>query len=208
MNPPQRPTTKLVELHQLFLEMRRETADLMRRKLAFEIVVHSVAQMKLKAACGAVLGRASRDVHLRADILQEAELLMVERLTAPCLPYIDEGADPFGGFLYTMCRWCCFDAWNEQDPDWVRATKFVDQDQLLNVAAPPNREPLWHRLLRMIAALKNPMMRSVLLYYVAGFGVDETADRLKLCPRTVDRLRHEGREMLRRMAAEELVDER
>jgi DNA-directed RNA polymerase specialized sigma24 family protein len=207
MNPPERPTNELVELHRLFLDMRRATADVVRRRLAFEIVLHSSGQMRLKAACGAVLLGASHDFSLRSDILQEATLLMVERLTPPCLAYLDEGADRFGGWLYTMCRRCCLDAWHRERPAWVCATLFVDPNQLLDVAAPPQRESLRSRLLRMIGTLEDPQLRSVLLDCVAGFSVSETADRLALCPRTVDRLRSEGREMLRRIAAEELVDE-
>jgi DNA-directed RNA polymerase specialized sigma24 family protein len=206
MDAQERPTTELAELHQLFLKLRHETVDSARRRLAFEIVLHPAGEMRLKAACGAVLGRASHDLSLRSDILQAATVRLVERLTQPGLAYLDESADEFGGWLYSMCRSCCFDAWESERSPWVGETSVVDPDQLLNVAASPYQEPLWIRLLRMIGALDDPMQRIVLLHCLAGFDVNESADRLGLSARTVNRLRHEGCEVLRRIVAEELID--
>lgn len=201
------PSTELVALHQLFRAMRQETVDAVRQGLAFEVVLHSAAQMRLNMACGAVLRRTRHDANLRSDILQEATVLLVERLTPVRLAYLDEGADRFGGWLYTMCRRCCLDAWHRHNPPWVCATQFVDSDNLLEIADIPSPEPLSNRLLQMISALQDPLLRSVVLDCLAGLGVGESAARLDVGPRTVNRLRHQGRELLRRRAAEELVDQ-
>ncbi|HEY3968471.1 MAG TPA: hypothetical protein VGM05_28240 [Planctomycetaceae bacterium] len=187
--------------------MRLETVDAVRQKLAFEVVLHSAAQMRLNAACGAVLRRASYDVNLRSDILQEATLLLVERLTPARLAYFDEGADRFGGWFYVMCRRCCLDAWRRHNPPWVCATQFVDSERLLEIVDIPGPEPLWGRLMQMIGALQNPLVRSAVLDCVAGLSVGESAARLDVCPRTVNRLRCQGRELLRAKAAQELADQ-
>jgi DNA-directed RNA polymerase specialized sigma24 family protein len=207
MSPPERPTTEIVELHRLFLDMRQHVSENARRRSAFQMVLHSAAQRQLARAGAIFMKRLARRPDLRDDVVQVATLILVGWLTADSLCYEDRGAECFGGWYWTVCRNAirralqkCADRRGHQSVESLAET-----EQPL-AKRPTFVDLWWDDVLAAIANIHDRNLQAVMIDMAAGRRERQTAQDYQLSLSTVSKLRHRGVALLRRTLRHESVD--
>jgi DNA-directed RNA polymerase specialized sigma24 family protein len=187
----------LRQLHTAFLELRQEPALERRRILVHQMILHPLLRQKMHQ----VVARRKYcwpDEHSRQDVIQEATCFLIDWLTDADAPYQDEGPDQFGGWLWTLCSRACSRATlKDLRPPRRRVVTFDFTDGT-EIAAPPDCNRSRRQLVEAIEALPDPDMRAVLLDFLHGYRIRESAERLGLCPTAVFRLREKGHRELRK----------
>jgi hypothetical protein len=126
---------KLLELHRSFLEMRRLPSVADRRNSSFRIVASRASMVRLEDA---VVKCPSCPVDRRADILQEATLVLVESFSAESIHYTDQGTNEFGTWYWTVCSNACARAARRLREAASDLVEFVDSGMLAHVSAAPD----------------------------------------------------------------------
>jgi hypothetical protein len=204
MNAPEWPLAELIELHRSFIEMRQRRSIEDRRDSSFRLVLCRASMDRLERAlidCPFCPG----DLH--ADTLQEVTLLLVESFSAESLHYTDLGADRFGRWYWTVCCHVCERAARKLLGDALNRLAFVDPETLSQVAAAPEvHEHRFDKLLPAIGQLPEGPIKKAMLDWEAGLTVDESARRRGVSPRTIDRLRERGRQLVLESLNSELAE--
>jgi DNA-directed RNA polymerase specialized sigma24 family protein len=198
----------LKRLHQRFLQLCEANVE-QRDAILEEVLIARASQSRLSSATGTVLGRLASRRDLRAEIMQEASLILLARLRSGHFQYEDRGWDAFGGWLWTSWHMACKEAWRRTRPLWLRPSPI--SDSRLRQSAGEHDHAIealeiadsWQRVLSNIDQISDERLRAVMAAWAAAFSGRETARMLALSEPTVCRLRKRGLEALKRILDDE-----
>lgn len=187
---------QIIDLHRLFLEMRERTSLAERRELSFRLVLHRASMERLRAAAVECCQHADR-----ADVLQDAMLLLVQKLSAESLRYVDQGADDFGGWYWTVgysaCRNAAYVYQNARSQSFV----YVDPDHLEKCPQTLQANHPADVLSRAIARLPEGPEKNAILDWKAGMTAVQSGRYRRIPLRTMHRLRQRGRLLVLELCA-------
>jgi DNA-directed RNA polymerase specialized sigma24 family protein len=204
MTAPGESDRDLVEVFELFLALRRPATPAERASLVGEIVLHPATRLRMREARRVVLRDRRHNSQLWLDVLQQGNLLLIERLTGGKLTFQWEGIDQFGGWLYAICHSALVRALEHCSPQGLKGTVFSDPHDLERLPRPAEQRPLWESLFHAIETIGDPLQRDIMLEEATGITVRESAERHGLPATAIFRLREQGVLLLRELMADEL----
>src|SRR5262249_48684010 len=113
--------------------------------------------------------------------------------------YIDVGVDRFGSWYWVLCRRACRQGLKQCCPQFSHVIASVDPSCLTEVPAVPVREHPSDRFARAVGAITEQRLHQALLDWWSGQTVEQSAIRQGLSLRTINRLRQQGRRLLRQI---------
>ena len=201
MSAPEWSALELIDLHRSFAGLLRNTSSLERRDLAFRLILLPASATRLQMACQATCKSRPDLTTWLDDVHNEAQLQLVNWLSADSLIYVESSIEEFGSWYWTLCRRACRRAVNKFH-NTSRALAFIDPEYLTQ--CPESRLSGEHpcdRLSRAIGRLPVGPQQDVIRDWESGLTVKESASRRGIPARTVDWLRQRGRQLVFEMYA-------
>jgi DNA-directed RNA polymerase specialized sigma24 family protein len=193
MKAPEWSLPDLVYLHRKFLELVSNPSPVERQKLAFRLTRLKASTDRLSVACNAGC-RIFGCLNWQEDVLDEAQLILAESLSADSLHYADWSLGEFASWYWTLCRRIGVRVAKKFRDRSSESIAFVDPAKMAEFPAPP--EVAGHpfdRLSRAVGRLPPGREKDVILDWISGKTVDQSAEDRGISASTVERLRLSGR---------------
>jgi DNA-directed RNA polymerase specialized sigma24 family protein len=195
---PQWPEDELDDFYRLFQRMRETGSESVRRKLAFQCVLHQAAMCRMTEA----LERFRKPLDRRAsdleDLFQATALRLVRILTSETLSYKDYGLKSFAAWYWTICKNVSSQAAQRYLVDEHESVDDLEEDQLPVINEPPPLEFDWDDVALVIDRIRDPLMKAVMVDAAAGIPETKTALEYHISISYVSKLRSRGIELVRR----------
>jgi DNA-directed RNA polymerase specialized sigma24 family protein len=128
------------------------------------------------------------------DVLDEAQLILAESLSADSLHYADSSLGEFGSWYWTLCRRTGLRVAKRFRNRSSASIAFVDPAKMVQFPAPPEvAEHPFDRLSRVVGKLPPGREKDAILDWISGKTVDQSAEDRGISASTVERLRQSGR---------------
>ncbi|MGE5194818.1 MAG: sigma-70 family RNA polymerase sigma factor [Deltaproteobacteria bacterium] len=188
----------LVELYELFGQMRQTATPETRRQLGFQVILHPAAMKRLRCAVTRYRKQfASRHAEF-AEVLQETLLRLVQNLSAGSLPYDDQGIKRFSGWYFTLCRNVSLEVLRKYCRPKPESLDQVEEKDLPPARQPTLTELQWDEVVLAVSQIGHPKVKAAMIDLLAGRTEAETALAYDLSQTAVSRLRQKGVELVQR----------
>ncbi len=201
------PDTGLVELYQLFAELRQSIAEEERRAMAFRVVLHPAAMKRLRAAVARYEKRLIRGPADLDELQQEAILRLVRSLSAESLPFRDLGVQRFAGWYWMLCTNASLQALQKCNRSIFRSIHSLEEEDQPLTPEPTPAEFRWDDVVWAISEIRHPTVKAVMVDMAAGIKECETAAAQRISTSTVSKLRQRGLELLRGRCRREVLSQ-
>jgi DNA-directed RNA polymerase specialized sigma24 family protein len=205
--PPSRPAqpsrADLAKLFDRCLALKADIQPGMAQVIADALAVNPASSALRESACTCAMGRWSGDADRRGDVLQEAVGVVLTSLHRRKLVFRGKDIDHFAKWLWIVWYRACRHAWNQKGARGVRGLVPSNAAPIAHIAAATDISELRRRLLEWIERLHDPELEAVLVDWIDGATVRETAFEHHLSKSEVARMRKEGAARLFTTAREE-----
>jgi hypothetical protein len=187
----------LAEAHSAFRALLTLTDGRVRRPRIYGFLSSRFSRVRQVRACGVTLRQWMRHSDLREEVLQQSMVSLAERIFDGRIRYDDRGPSPFGGWLWRLWLSECSTALRATRPLWMAKNMVSGEEYLTTIpATDPDSHPA-RRAVALVLECRNPLYRAILIDWMEGTTIRESAVRRALSKSEVERLR--------RSAADELA---